>query len=345
LSGELELYQDFFLKERNIKLEKQIKEGSGVSFQGFHETFKRKVFVKFVSLLDEVDVENEVDVLIKFRNKRNIVSVFDAFHDNATDSQLVITTEYIDGVSLDGICGLKNLSTKQALQIVMDVLCGVGELHGQGFVHRDLKLENVILKGNNPIIVDLGSVKPVNSNVTKDDPIPNLYKSPEVFLQNTYTYKSDLYQVGLILFQLINGNLPFETEFFAKDSKMPYDDENMSMVALNYIRKLVVRDKLTNIIECDPMYNSKIKKLVSNALKLRYSTADAFYNDICKVKGKIPDIKKESESVYSCENWNRSNYKIMIESDKYRLVKQGLRKRDIGVFNCPDELYEYFKTA
>ena len=67
--------------------------------------------------------------------------------------------DFINGSSLDKICGLDFVSTRQALDIVANILCGIGNIHSLDLVHRDIKLENVILEQGTPIVVDLGSVK------------------------------------------------------------------------------------------------------------------------------------------------------------------------------------------
>lgn len=347
IDNDLILYQDTYLRDKNIDLiAKKHETSMSTSFEGFHKTFSKKVFVKFITIpWDESEsIEYEVQALIKFREKKNIVNVYDAFYDAATNSQLVIVMEFIEGPSLNKICGLDHISIKQALQITGNILYGLNEFHCQKLVHRDLKLENIILESENPVIVDLGSVKQENAVVNKDDPIPNLYRSPEVFHKSIYSVRSDLYQVGLVLFQLINGTLPFETEFYAKMSKKPFTEETKKDIAINEIKKLVTRNKLTNVIKNDLLFCPKLKKLVDKALTLKYPSVDSFYKDIYKVINEVPDWKRESENCYVCKEWLKSDYMLIIEENYFRIFKLGtLRKRDLGVFKSSDDVIMYFQ--
>lgn len=301
------LYQDTYLRDKNIKLDRKIHEGSmSTSFEGLHNVFSKKVFVKFITIPweESESIELEVQALAQFREKKNIV--YDAFYDSAINSQLIIVMEFIEGLSLDKMCGLENISIKQALNITNNILYGLNEFHCQKLVHRDLKLENIVLKINNPVIVDLGSVKQENSKVTKDDPISYLYRSPEVFCNSIYSVRSDLYQVGLILFQLINGNLPNQVDFYAKMSNKPYTEDSKRTLAESQIRKLVIKNKLVDIIETNILYCSKLKRIVDKALSLKYPSIKSLYNDICRVIDKVPDWKRESSNVYSCRNWAKA---------------------------------------
>lgn len=348
MNTEMSMYQEVYLNERNIKLEQRIDEGSGVSFQGYHENFKKKVFVKFIPIPwdEEYLIESEVEALINLKDKKNIVSVYDAFFDVKTESQLVIVTEYLEGNTLDKFCGLKNISLRQAIDIAMEILIGLSEIHKLGLVHRDLKLENIIYDGIKPIIIDLGSVKTINSKVHNGDPIPHLYRSSEVYNKSVYTVKSDLYQVGLILYQLINGAFPLEQEFYAKMLNKNESSSNEQDDARFLIKKLVTRDRFLSIIPQEPIYCIKVNRVINNAIKLRYQTLDAFYKELTKLKGEVPDWIKENKSGdYLCREWKKSKYRIVQDSTNFLIYKLGvLRARHVGTANSTVELNKYFQA-
>ncbi|MBO3283528.1 protein kinase [Paenibacillus sp. FSL M8-0228] len=346
-TSNLSMYQDFFLKERNIKLEKEIFEGSSVAFQGYHETFKKKVFVKFIPIpWDEgQNIEHEVETLINLRNKQNIVNVFDSFIDSQTGSQLVIVTEYLEGHTLDKFCGLSQISLKQAIDIIMELIVGVSDVHNLGLVHRDLKLENIIYDGIKPIIIDLGSVKSIGAKVLIEDPIPYLYRSSEVFSKGIYSIQSDIYQIGLILFQLVNGTLPTDVESYAKLSKVKLDPDNTYQEGIKQIIKLVTNDRLINVMPQLPIYCSKINRVINNAIKLRYKTLDAFYKDLAKTKSEVPDWIVRSDSEYLCKDWRRKKYKVVKNEQGYRIFNQTLiRTRELVQVNTSLELNKFFQN-
>ncbi|MCR8845306.1 protein kinase [Paenibacillus sp. SC116] len=346
-ASNLSMYQDFFLKERNIKLETEIFEGSSVAFQGYHETFKKKVFVKFISIPWEEDqnIEHEVETLIKLRDKQNIVNVFDSFIDSQTGSQLVIVTEYLEGKTLDKFCGLSQISLKQAIDIVMELIVGVSDVHNLGLVHRDLKLENIIYDGSKPIIIDLGSVKSIGAKVTIEDPIPYMYRSSEVFSKGIYSIQSDIYQIGLILFQLVNGLLPADVEFYAQLGKGKLGPENIYEEGIKQLMKLVTKDQLINVIPKLPIYCLKINRIINNAIKLRYKTLDSFYKDLSKTKSEVPDWVIQSDSEYLCKEWKRKKYRVVRNEEGYRIFSQTLiRTKELVQVKSSLELNKFFQN-
>lgn len=345
---EFDVYQNTILRGRNIKLLRKIADGSCDSFVGRHETFKKDVFVKFVPIPydQEKSIEAEVNALVRLRDKKHVVNVIDAFYDKATDSYLVIITDYLSGPTLDRMCGLNGISVHKAMDIISGVLCGLGSFHNNGLVHRDLKLENVIFEAGSPVIVDFGSVKKADSKVVEDDPITFLYRSPEVFYELKYGYKSDLYQVGLLLFQLINGKLPLEYEAYARTSKKGYDEKNVIKQGKAQIVKMASQGKIVEIIDESPVYCSQISKIVSNALALRYKTVDHFYKDVYNAKSSIPDWSALNSTIkdYACEGWRNGKYKIAPEAEGFRIFKIGIfRNRDLGTVASKNELNKYFR--
>ncbi|OME73993.1 hypothetical protein BK120_32465 [Paenibacillus sp. FSL A5-0031] len=348
MNSEISMYQEIFLNERNIKLERRIDEGSGVSFQGYHENFKKKVFVKFIpNPWDEgQSIQSEVDALINLKDKRNIVSVYDAFFDAKTESQLVIVTEYLEGNTLDKVCGLNNISLRQTLDIAMEILIGLNEIHNLGLVHRDLKLENIIYDGIKPIIIDLGSVKATNSKVHHNDPIPHLYRSSEIYNKSIYSVKSDIYQVGVIMYQLINGAFPLEQDFYASMLKKSEVSSSKQQDAEKQIKKLVTSGKLLTIVPQEPIYCTKLKRVINNAIKLRYRTLDEFYKELTRLKGEIPDWTKDNTTGdYFCKEWKKNKYRVVQVDTEFKIYKHSvLRSRQVSNASSTVELNKYFQT-
>ncbi|MBT2727475.1 protein kinase [Bacillus sp. ISL-75] len=332
MNSTIDLYQDTYLKERNIRLIREIEGGSTSStYEGYHENFGKKLFVKFIPVpwQEGENIDDEVKALISLKGKKNIIEVLDAFYDAATDSQLVIITEYLEGDTLDKYCGLQNVSIKRAIDITMEALYAVGQIHSNGLVHRDIKLENIVYNRNVPIVVDLGSVKTPNSKVKIDDPIPYLYRSSEVFTKSIYSIRSDLYQLGLVLFQLINGKLPLDPMFYATRLKGNYEVGELDKVANMEVMKLVTKNKLIGTIEHNPFFCSKIKRVVHNALTLRYQSSDAFYKDLTTLKASIPDWYQSDDVTYHC-SWNKKKYEVVKENGGFKIYKVGMvRKKEL----------------
>lgn len=92
---------------------------------------------------------------------------------------------------------------------------GVKYLHGLGIVHRDLKLENIMMNDAGdkalPKIVDFGLSKIIGPNETATEPFGTLgYVAPEVLKKQPYTFSCDVWSLGCILYALLSGSLPFD---------------------------------------------------------------------------------------------------------------------------------------
>ncbi len=88
-------------------------------------------------------------------------------------------------------------------------------MHGLGIVHRDLKLENIMMNdcGDKavPKIVDFGLSKIIGPNETATEPFGTLgYVAPEVLKKQPYTFSCDVWSLGCILYALLSGSLPFD---------------------------------------------------------------------------------------------------------------------------------------
>jgi CheY-like chemotaxis protein/tRNA A-37 threonylcarbamoyl transferase component Bud32 len=150
----------------------------------------------------------------------NIVSVLDV--GRTDDGQLYMVMEYIDGGDLRGLLGrVDKVPVREAVQLVVQLLGGLSEAHGHGIIHRDLKPSNVLLtslKDGSKLVklVDFGIAKlmeglrlrPGQTRVGTVVGTPG-YMAPEQLLGMEVSFATDLYAVGIILFELVTGRRPF----------------------------------------------------------------------------------------------------------------------------------------
>jgi tRNA A-37 threonylcarbamoyl transferase component Bud32 len=150
----------------------------------------------------------------------NIVSVLDV--GRTDDGQLYMVMEYIDGGDLRGLLGrVDRVPVREAVQLVVQLLGGLSEAHGHGIIHRDLKPSNVLLtslKDGSKLVklVDFGIAKlmeglrlrPGQTRVGTVVGTPG-YMAPEQLLGMEVSFATDLYAVGIILFELVTGRRPF----------------------------------------------------------------------------------------------------------------------------------------
>lgn len=141
----------------------------------------------------------------------NVLAVLDA---DIYDYQIVIVSKYAPGGDLLGWLkrhGGKSPSVKEAVSMVCGILSGLEHLHGLAppIQHRDLKPANILLRGETPMLTDFGVSRMFNSTVhTRASGTPS-YMPPEAFDEEGGTLQADIWAVGVILYQLLSGKLPY----------------------------------------------------------------------------------------------------------------------------------------
>ncbi|SCK23565.1 serine/threonine protein kinase [Streptomyces sp. WMMB 714] len=154
----------------------------------------------------------------------NIVSVFDSGEDEL-DGTLVpyIVMEYVEGKPLrnvldEDIAQFGAMPTEKALKITGDVLAALDVSHEMGLVHRDIKPGNVMITKRGVVkVMDFGIARAMQSGVTSMTQTGMVvgtpqYLSPEQALGRGVDARSDLYSVGIMLFELLTGRLPFDAD-------------------------------------------------------------------------------------------------------------------------------------
>ncbi|MFI5803438.1 protein kinase [Streptomyces sp. NPDC051561] len=154
----------------------------------------------------------------------NIVSVFDTGEDDLGGAQMpYIVMEYVEGQPLGSVLQADinahgAMPADKALKITSDVLAALETSHEMGLVHRDIKPGNVMMTKRNVVkVMDFGIARAMQSGVTSMTQTGMVvgtpqYLSPEQALGRGVDARSDLYSVGIMLFQLLTGRLPFEAD-------------------------------------------------------------------------------------------------------------------------------------
>ncbi|MFJ3667880.1 protein kinase [Streptomyces sp. NPDC090106] len=154
----------------------------------------------------------------------NIVSVFDTGEDNLDGTTMpYIVMEYVEGRPLGSVLDedvrqFGAMPADKALKITADVLAALEISHEMGLVHRDIKPGNVMMTKRGVVkVMDFGIARAMQSGVTSMTQTGMVvgtpqYLSPEQALGRGVDARSDLYSVGIMLFQLVTGRLPFDAD-------------------------------------------------------------------------------------------------------------------------------------
>ncbi|XP_063676221.1 hormonally up-regulated neu tumor-associated kinase homolog A-like [Bolinopsis microptera] len=216
---------DIYDEENRLKkvggyiIGKSIGEGSFAKVkEGIHILTNMRVAVKVINKteLKETDymmrnLHREADVLRKIRHE-NIVQLYEVME---TENHYYLVLEMVRGGDLmTHICNNKRLSEQEAQKYTRQIISAVEYLHSMGIVHRDLKVENLLLDQHKNIkIIDFGLSNSLGKNGLLGTQCGSpAYAAPEVFSKNPYGPSVDIWSIGINLYAMLTGQLPFHVE-------------------------------------------------------------------------------------------------------------------------------------
>lgn len=140
----------------------------------------------------------------------NVVNVYDAGEDRGL---YYMVMELVEGITLKEYIKRKGrLSHKEIISIAIQMCTGLGSAHAANIIHRDIKPQNIIISKDGKIkVTDFGIAKATTSNTVSSNAMGSVhYTSPEQARGGFSDAKSDIYSVGITLFEMATGRLPFE---------------------------------------------------------------------------------------------------------------------------------------
>ena len=191
----------------------------GIVYKARDPQLQRMVAIKTIRFADDFEERKVKEVKARFLREAEIagklshpaiVSIYDAGEDY---DLTYLAMEFIDGENLVKYTQRKSLlPLKRVLYIIGEAATAIDYAHTQGVVHRDIKPGNImILKNGKVKVTDFGVAKAVSSSQTRSGIIlgtPN-YMSPEQINGQELDGRSDIFSLGVVLFELLTGQLPF----------------------------------------------------------------------------------------------------------------------------------------
>ena len=280
----MENYQNRVLGERYEIQELIGVGGMAVVYKAFDLVDKRTVAVKI--LKDEYLANDEFRRRFKNESKAiavlahpNIVKVYDV---SFGDDLQYIVMEHVEGITLkEYIQRQKIVEWKEAVHFTVQILRALQHAHDKGIIHRDIKPQNIILLPNASIkVMDFGIARFNRGEsiaVAENGAIGSVhYVSPEQARGDYTDEKSDIYSVGVVLYEMITGRLPFESD----------SDES---VALMQVREDAVRPSEINASIPVGLEQITLRAMQKNPAD-RYQSAAEFLLDLDEFK-RNPQIK------------------------------------------------------
>lgn len=238
---------------------------------------------------------------------KNIVEIYDVGDEN---DDYYIVMEYVPGQTLKELIYKRGaLHYVEAVDVMKQVVSATAKAHSMGIVHRDLKPQNIMVTDSGVVkIGDFGiaSIQSL-SQVTQTDTIMGSlhYLAPEIARGEKATVQSDIYALGIVFYELLRGEVPF-------------NGESPVNIALKHMR-----DEIPSIRE----FNSSIPQSVENIIIKstaknihdRYATAQEMYDDL------MTCLSKENEEKIEFHYQEEKESATIIADDKSFLHNQLLR--------------------
>ncbi len=194
--------------------------GSG----GMSDVYKAKdqILGRYVAIkVLKQEFSEDVNFVLKFRTEAqsaaglehpNIVNIYDVGSENGLH---YIVMEYVEGVTLKTYIEKKGrLTYKEAVSIAIQVGRGMEAAHAKNIIHRDIKPQNILISTEGKAkVTDFGIAKAVSNNTISSDVMGSVhYASPEQARNGFVDDKSDIYSLGIVMYEMITGRVPFDGE-------------------------------------------------------------------------------------------------------------------------------------
>ena len=140
----------------------------------------------------------------------NVVNVFDVGEDQGVN---YIVMELVEGITLKEYISKKGkLTVKEATSIAIQVAMGLEAAHNRNIVHRDIKPQNIIISTDGKVkVTDFGIARAASSNTISTNAMGSVhYSSPEQVRGGYSDYKSDIYSLGITMYEMVTGMVPFD---------------------------------------------------------------------------------------------------------------------------------------
>lgn len=273
---------------QRYKIDRKIGTGGMADvFEAYDTSLSRKVAIKML----HPQFAQEKDFIERFKREAqsaanlshpNIVNVYDWGKEN---NSYFIVMEFIKGSDLKKIIKDKGpFSSIEAINIISKVCQALQTAHKNNIIHRDIKPHNIILTNEDEVkVTDFGIARAGPSSVTQTGSIVGTpqYISPEQAKGNKVNNTSDLYSVGVVLYEMLTGRVPFKAE-------------NPLSVAMKHVNEEPLPPTQIN-----PNIFKSLEKVILKAMSKnqddRYQTADELLEDLRKCKEGLPI--KDTDSI------------------------------------------------
>ncbi|MFV0362784.1 MAG: Stk1 family PASTA domain-containing Ser/Thr kinase [Suipraeoptans sp.] len=208
----------------NIVLGERYQVISKIGTGGMADVYKGKDLMlnRFIAIkVLKKEFRVEADFVAKFKSEAqaaaglsnpNIVNVYDVGEDRGLNYMVM---ELVDGITLKEYIRKKGkLSYKEAISIAIQTCQGIGAAHAADIIHRDIKPQNIMISQEGKVkVTDFGIAKALSSNTMTSNAMGSVhYTSPEQARGGYSDVRSDIYSIGITMYEMVTGEVPFDGE-------------------------------------------------------------------------------------------------------------------------------------
>ncbi len=207
--------QGIFIADRYEIIDKIGAGGMSDVYRAKDHILGREVAIKIL----KQEFSEDATFVAKFRTEAqsaaglehpNIVNIYDVGSENG---MYFIVMEYVEGITLKTYIEKKGqLNFKEAISIAIQVGRGIEAAHQKGIIHRDIKPQNIIISTEGKVkVTDFGIARAASSNTIHADVMGSVhYSSPEQARNGFVDGKSDIYSLGIVMYEMVTGRVPFD---------------------------------------------------------------------------------------------------------------------------------------
>jgi len=251
---------------------------SKVGAGGMSDVYKAKdhILSRFVAIkVLKQEFSEDSSFVTKFRAEAqsaavlehpNIVNIYDVGSENGL---YYIVMEYIEGITLKTYIEKKGqLSFKESASIAIQVARGIEAAHNKNIIHRDIKPQNIMISSEGKVkVTDFGIAKATSSNTISSDVMGSVhYASPEQARNGFVDGRSDIYSLGIVMFEMVTGRVPF-------------DGDTTVAVALQHLQEEIAKPS-TYAPDLPISFEKIILKCTQKTPDRRYQTMEELLSDI-----------------------------------------------------------------
>lgn len=251
---------------------------SKVGAGGMSDVYKAKdhILSRFVAIkVLKQEFSEDSSFVTKFRAEAqsaaglehpNIVNIYDVGSENGL---YYIVMEYVEGITLKTYIEKKGqLSFKESASIAIQVARGIEAAHNKNIIHRDIKPQNIIISTDGKVkVTDFGIAKATSSNTISSDVMGSVhYASPEQARNGFVDGRSDIYSLGIVMFEMVTGRVPF-------------DGDTTVAVALQHLQEEIERPSIY-APDLPISFEKIILKCTQKTPDRRYQTIEELLTDI-----------------------------------------------------------------